>query len=238
MAEIAPIGDGCGTVALVGAGEYLPAMEPVDRRMLDRLDGPARVVVLPTAAAPDGPGVPERWAQQGVEHFTRLGAAVAPVMLLTRADAHRPPLVEQIARANFVYLSGGSPRYLRETLQGTPAWRAIQGVHAAGGIVAGCSAGAMVLGGTMVDGPGWAGTRPGLGLVPGILVIPHFDELAGRVSSLIERLPPGVTLAGIDGLTALVVRRGEYRVWGRGGVTVITPRGQTRYTVGQVAALA
>src|SRR6185312_7897313 len=46
-----------GTVALVGAGEFLPAMDPVDRGLLASIAGPARVVVLPTASAPDGPGV-------------------------------------------------------------------------------------------------------------------------------------------------------------------------------------
>ena len=72
-----------GTVALVGSGEYLPPIEPLDHWLLGRLSEPGRVVVLPTAAAPDGPGVPERWNRMGVEHFTKLGAAVTPIMLLT-----------------------------------------------------------------------------------------------------------------------------------------------------------
>lgn len=237
MAETARSSERGGAVVLVGAGEYLPGMEPVDRRLLAGVDGPARVVVLPTASAPDGPGVPERWARMGVEHYTRLGVAVEPVMLLAREDAFRPELVEPIARASFVYLSGGKPRFLLETLEGTPAWEAIQKVHAAGGVVAGCSAGAMVLGGVMVDGRGWDATRPGLGLAPGILVIPHFDELSRRVSDLRERLPAGVTLAGVDGFTALVGQRGAYRVWGRGGVTLITPDGEARYTDGQSVPL-
>ena len=237
MDEMAPAGGNGGTVVLVGAGEFLPGMDPVDRRLLAQLDGPARVAVVPTASVPDGPGVPERWARQGVEHFTRLGGAAEAVLLTNREDAHRPDLVAALARANWVYFSGGKPRYLRETLEGTPAWQAITGVHAAGGIVAGCSAGAMVLAGEMVDGPGWVGTRPGLGLVPGILVIPHFDELVGRVSGLVSRLHRDATVVGIDGMTALVGRRGVDHVWGRGGVTLITREGQTRYTEGQIVAL-
>lgn len=71
-----------GTVALVGAGEYLSTMLPVDKMLLERVNGTPRVVVLPTASAPDGAGVPERWARMGVEHFSQLGAAVEPVMLL------------------------------------------------------------------------------------------------------------------------------------------------------------
>jgi cyanophycinase len=225
-----------GTMALVGAGEYLPAMEPVDRALLAHLAPPARVVVLPTASAPDGPGIPERWAQMGVEHFTRLGAQVQPVMLLTREHAENRAIAEQIAWANFIYLSGGKPRYLLETLQRTRAWQAILQVHASGGVLAGCSAGAMVLGGELVDFPQVWRTVPALRLVPGIVVIPHFDELPRGMSSLIIRRP-GTTLVGIDGMTALVEHQGSYTVSGRGSVTVMT-RGKTmRYQDGQQVVL-
>ena len=218
-----------GTVALVGAGEYLPAMEPVDRALLAYLDTPARVVVLPTASAPDGPGVPQRWTQMGIDHFTRLGAEVQPVMLLTHEDAENPALAEQIAWANFVYMSGGKPRYLLETLQGTPAWQAILRIHESGGVVTGCSAGAMVLGGELFDFPQIWRTWPALGFVRGILVIPHFDEIPVGVSSLAGKWWRGSTLVGIDGMTALVGHNGRYTVSGRGDVTVMTRGGRMRY---------
>ena len=41
-------------LALVGSGEYLPPMDPVDRILLSRLPGPPRVVCLPTAAGTEG----------------------------------------------------------------------------------------------------------------------------------------------------------------------------------------
>src|SRR5258708_35494155 len=119
-----------GTVALVGAGEYLSTMLPVDKMLLERVNGTPSVVVLPTASAPDGAGVPERWARMGVEHFSQLGAAVEPVMLLNRADAGKAEVAAQLAAANFIYFSGGKPRYLLETLQGTVSWQAILGVSA------------------------------------------------------------------------------------------------------------
>src|SRR5947209_3866746 len=142
-----------GTIALVGAGEYLPPIIAVDKILLEQTPGTPRVVVLPTAAAPDGDGVPQRWADMGVTHFTKLGAAVEPVMLLNRADANKSKIVAQIAAANFIYLSGGKPRYLLETLQGTAAWQAMLNVLSAGGVLAGCSAGAMVLGAKLFDFP-------------------------------------------------------------------------------------
>src|SRR5712691_12854143 len=135
-----------GTVALIGAGEYLPPIVAVDKVLLERVGGRPRVVVLPTAAALDGPGVAERWAQMGVEHFSQLGATVDPVMLLKRADADNSKIVDQISAANFVYLSGGKPRYLLETLQGTASSKSIVYKHVDGGVIAGCSTVGMILG--------------------------------------------------------------------------------------------
>src|SRR5579884_2349463 len=162
--------EGAGTLALVGAGEYLREMEPVDRLLLDRVRGSLRVVVLPTAAAPEGKAVAERWARMGVEHFTRLGVYVEPVMLLTRADADSPVFASHIAAATFVYLSGGKPGYLLKTLRDTACWNAIVKVYRQGGVIAGCSAGAMALGGRVFDAPRFWRTLPGLSLASELAV--------------------------------------------------------------------
>ena len=60
-----------GPVALVGAGEFLPQLEELDRALL-RATGRTRprVVILPTASALDGETVFRGWADKGVEHFT------------------------------------------------------------------------------------------------------------------------------------------------------------------------
>jgi cyanophycinase-like exopeptidase len=226
-----------GTVALIGAGEYLPPIATVDKVLLERVGDTSRVVVLPTAAAPDGPGVPERWAQMGVEHFSQLGAIVEPVMLLRRADADNSKIVAQIAAANFVYLSGGKPRYLLETLQGTAAWDAIVNVLAAGGVVAGCSAGAMVLGSEIFDFPQVWRTIPALSLVPGIAVIPHFDEIPALMMNSMSPSKRRVTVVGIDGSTALVRSNAHWMVLGRGGVTVFTGKQKRRYLAGEQVPL-
>ncbi len=227
-----------GTVALVGSGEFLPISDLLDRALLARLPGSPQVVVLPTASVPDGLGVPERWARMGVEHFTRLGGAVTPVMLRTRADAASPDLAAQIAAANLVYLSGGKPQYLLQTLQDTVCWEAIAGVFAAGGVVAGCSAGAMALAGAMFEWPQLWRTRPALGLVPGLAIIPHFDELPGGMKILLRRAPRTVTIVGVDGATGLVGPSPEWTVYGRGRVTVFTPGHEVTYRAGEHVILA
>ncbi len=226
-----------GTLALVGSGEFLPPIDPLDRLLLERLADPARVVVLPTASAPDGPGVPERWAKMGVEHFARLGAAVEPAMLLTRADAESETLAAQIAAANFVYLSGGKPQYLVDTLRDTPCWRAIAGVFAAGGVVAGCSAGAMALADRMVDFPRLWRTLPALGLAAGLAVIPHFDELPGLFTGLGRLASRQTSIVGVPGSTGLVGSDAGWTAQGRSPITVFSSQGKKIYAPGEPVLL-
>lgn len=222
-----------GTLALAGSGEYLPAMAAVDRLLLGRLAEPARVVCLPTAAGTEGPAVIGRWARQGVEYFTGLGAAAEAVGIVDRATACDPARVERVRAANFVYLSGGKPDFLYSALVDTPALAALLGVLERGGVVAGCSAGAMIWGAWLPRPRGLRLWTPAFGLVPEALIMPHFDEFPAALPLLLRLALGRRTLVGIEGGTALVLTAGQPTVAGRGGVTVWGRRARTRYTAGQ-----
>src|SRR3954468_15991175 len=102
-----------GPVALIGAGEFLAPMAEFDRGLL-AATGRARprVVILPTASAPDGEATFRAWAEMGVERSSPLGAEVAPVLARDAAQGHDSAPLQAIAEADLVYLSGGPPRYL------------------------------------------------------------------------------------------------------------------------------
>lgn len=248
-----------GPIALVGSGEYLPHMEDVDRQLLEQVGGTAaRVVVLPTAAGLEEPASPQRWARDGVRHFSRLGAKTEAVDILVRKDAFDARWLARLEQADLVYFSGGSPRYLVETLEGSPAWEVIRARHAAGAVLAGCSAGAMAFGGltlqprrlwmlASVDGrPPEVSWYPALGLVPWLIVLPHFDRWLSRMGRdtlvrLAAALPEGMTLIGVEEDTALVSFDGgaisgkpsEWSVLGRQGVSVIDVKhGEVRHRSG------
>src|SRR4051794_582753 len=101
-----------GALALVGSGEYTPAMRDTDLILLNTLGGPARasVVVLPTAAGLEGPASTGRWANMGTEHFAELGATVQQGLILNRQDALDPRWLPMLEEADFYYFSGGSPQ--------------------------------------------------------------------------------------------------------------------------------
>lgn len=233
-----------GPIALVGSGEFLPAMEDVDASLLAGTGRRRpRVVVLPTASWPDGEDVFRRWASMGVEHFTSLGAEVEPVLVRDRFDADDAAHVQAIGEADLVYLSGGKPRHLTESLVGSPVGDALVAAHRRGATLAGCSAGAMGLADRHFDFRRrrlvwplrW---RAGLGLVAGVSVIPHYDALPEPVSVLfVLQSPRGATTLGIDEDTAVVGNDGAWQVQGRGRVTVWRGRTRERFRRGDVFRL-
>ncbi len=229
-----------GTLALVGAGEFLESMRAVDAELLRRAGG-TRVAILPTACAPDGPGVPEHWAEMGVAHFSALGAQAAAVMALDRDACRGPSLAAQVQAANLVYFSGGKPAYLVETLRDTLLWGAVLSVLAHGGVVAGCSAGAMAFGGWVPGRPAWRRYPlwlDGLGLVPRTVLLPHFDQMPRLVTAGFMALAPrGATRIGIDGGTALVGRGAAWSVLGAKRVRVQRPGSNEVYRAGATVRL-
>ncbi|MEM7798021.1 MAG: Type 1 glutamine amidotransferase-like domain-containing protein [Chloroflexota bacterium] len=219
-------------LVLVGSGEYLPEVDPIDLELFKRLGEPAKVVCLPTAAGKESDRSVNSWMQKGIDHYTRLGAEVSALRVINQETAGDQAHADVINEANFVYMSGGDPGYLAQTLENTPVWEAILGVHQRGGIVAGCSAGAMIMG-ERIAGPG--GNRPGFNLLPGAIIIPHFDEYPGIVNRVIRFFSDkSLNLVGIDGRTSLVVDGGKFEVLGRSSVSVMNGSGTQKFTQGEI----
>ena len=231
-----------GPLALVGSGEFLAAMEAIDHALLagaTPADGTA--VIVPTASALE-PGMPETWAGRGIEHFRdRLGVPAEAALVLDRAGADER-FVTLLGSARLIYFSGGNPRYLTETMTGTPFWDATLTAWRNGAAIAGCSAGAMMLGAVIQSIVGRGGEpMQGLGVVPGVSVIPHFDRIEtyrpGAVTALRQARAAGATLLGIDELTALVHLEGIWRVMGAGGVTIMSDAGEQICAAGSTPSL-
>jgi cyanophycinase len=233
-----------GPVALVGAGEFLPEMLEFDAGLLAATGrSRPRVVILPTASYPDGEEVFTRWASIGTTHFGQLGAEVEPVLVRDRAGADDPAAVQAIGEADLVYLSGGKPSYLMGVLDGSAVGRAMTEAHARGVVLAGCSAGAMVLASHAFDFrfglvPWPLRWRRGLGFIPGASVIPHYDAWPEPLTALVAlQAPRGSRVVGIDEGTAVVGRDGAWQVHGRSRVTVWRGRHRDRYRAGDTFRL-
>ncbi len=241
---------GAGPVALVGSGEFLPVMEPVDAGLL--AGRARRAVVLPTAAAREGDARVSYWLELGRTHYEAMG--VEPVLLdvRTREQADDPTTAAAVEGAGLVYLSGGDPHHLVETLEGTALWRAVVAAWQAGAALAGCSAGAMALTAGAPDNlvpPGGAPRTSaharvanGLGLVGGLAVIPHFDQMEryqpGALEWFASWQPAGTTLVGVEEETALVGADGRWQVQGARVVWVLDGTSRARFHPGDEVPLA
>ena len=219
----------------MGSGEYLPQMTAIEG---DLIKGRApRYVQLATAAVLDGDDVVQRWHRLGREQAERLDVECVVVPVTNREQANSPEMAALIEGAGLIYLSGGHPGFLADTLRDTVVWAAIVRQWRAGSALAGCSAGAMALTAWIpsLRHPRSGGTD-GLALLPKLRVIPHFDAFAARIPDLLTRflLPgePEIDVIGIDEDTALVGGPYTWRVVGRQSVWRLTSAGREQFEPG------
>lgn len=220
-----------GSLALVGSGEYLPAMAQLEKDLFEEgiQSGKSNLFIqIPTAAGQESSQRLQYWQELGQAQGERLGVNSRFLPIFDREAAFNPEFVESIRSASLIYLSGGDPHYLANSLVGTPVGDAIIENWRSGGSLAGCSAGAMVLSSRV---PHFRLSRgePTLGfsIIPEIRVIPHFDKFFKWIpetsAKLIMRNTEGEILVGIDELTALVRKSGEseWSVFGSSKVHIL-----------------
>ena len=206
-----------GSLALVGSGEYLPAMSAFEKSLLE--DGikngkAASYIQIPTAAGRESQESLDYWKRLGQAQADALGVTAVHLPIYTRDDAFKQEHVDAIKNSALMYMSGGDPHHLAEVLIDTPVWAAILENWQSGASLAGCSAGAMVLSAQI---PNFRMLKrspsKGLNLLPHIRVIPHFNKffrwIPDSAAKVLLHAPENTILIGIDELTALVKRSGE-----------------------------
>jgi cyanophycinase len=210
-----------GYLLLEGGAEFGGQMRQPDLKAIELAGGfDAPIRIIPTAAAPDHNHI--RAGNNGLRWLQSLGARnVESVPLIDQSSANSTEVAEALRRAKLIYLLGGFTHYLGQTLKGSSSWEAVLEAYRNGAIIAGSSAGAMVMcqfyynpdGGKVVEG---------LNLVRNALVLPHHNTFGkGWADRLLKELP-GVTLLGIDERTGMLDDGHglEWSVLGEGAVTV------------------
>ena len=224
-----------GPLALVGGDELGPGNEPIDEVLVRAAEnGPA--FVLATAAARQGSA---KAVANAVRWFAGLGLAVEELPATKRSHGTSTENAGRARAGRFFYLVGGDPGLVPKTLAGTPLWDAIVDAWRDGAALAGSSAGAMALGEwTLVRErmPGDDRRRylPALGLLSGVVVLPHFETFGHRWVDSAQAAGPrdDVILLGIDERTGAVWRDGSWRVLGAAGVTLIARDNGRRFETG------
>lgn len=199
-----------GTLALVGGEPFAPGCD-FNRTLLDAA-GASEVVVLPTAAAFEGP---EQAVEEAVAYFSDLGITVKTVMVIKRADANEAAHADTLRKAKAIYLIGSSGMHARPTLQDTPVWEAIVQAWNGGATVIGSDAGAQILCDPMVDDRGGAFTV-GLGLIDRVAVATRYETLsADALQRMRQMTNEDLAVIGVD--TSSVAIRSPEGSWTSAG---------------------
>ena len=227
-----------GYLLLEGGAEFSGRMSEPDRVGLDLAGGlhvPVRI--LPTAAAPDQNHV--RAGSNGRRWFASLGATdVEVTYVIDSASANDESIAQELSSAKLIYLLGGFPAHTGQTLANSIAWNAVLEAYRNGAVIAGSSAGAMVLCEHYFD-PYEGKLLRGLNLIPNACVIPHHGAGTHRWANDLLRQLPGVTLIGIAEQTG-IVDDGNLSAWtvsGRGEVTLYRGESVQRHGQGGMFSL-
>ncbi len=214
-------------VCLQGGNELMPASREMDLALLE-MAGPGPLVVVPLASKPGADYA--RTGAHATTYFTDLGADV-----VAAPDARRDAAAaaEAVDAAGYVVLTGGSPRTLRDALVESGLSSRIVAAARRGVLVMGSSAGAMVACTTTLL-PQWRGNPnvgPGIGLVDGYVVVPHFD--GARTAWVRAGLAAAPAVLGIpENSGVLVSDDGELSALGQSPSTLITADGRKEMVAG------
>ncbi len=226
-----------GYLLLEGGAEFGGQMAEPDLRAMELAGGPdALICIIPTAAAPDNNA--QRAGNNGVRWFRSLGAKQVEVLpLVDKASANDPHIADRISQSRLIYMLGGFTGYLGETLKGSASWQAMLRAYEAGAVIAGSSAGAMVICQYYFD-PARGQVVEGLELVPNACVLPHHHTFGKAWAPRLSKLLPDVVLLGIDERTGMLDdgdegRKVGWRVYGQGTVTLYRRGQSTVYRAGE-----
>lgn len=230
-----------GAVIVIG-GALKSDSDVVWQRIVDEAGGAgAPITVFPTAAYE-----PERIGAQIVAALNRCGARAEVIPLAPHLDGadlqatlNDPAWIARVRASRAVFFSGGAQEYLVDTLQpggqSTAMLDAIRGMWAAGGVIAGTSAGAAVMSRVMfrdamdnlavLRGRWRAGQEydQGFGFVaPEVLVDQHFLK-RGRIGRMLPAMRAlGYRFGlGVDENAAVVLRGTALEVIGGSGAVLV-----------------
>lgn len=190
----------------------------------------ARILVVPWASSE-----PKESYEALREELAPLGPAAiesapfAPLTVATRSE-----LLGKLGRATGVFFGGGDQARIMDVLKDDGLLQAMRARHRAGVVFGGTSAGTAVMSARMITGEGdftvldgdKVDVRPGLGLLPGVIVDQHFlkRQRQNRLFGLVLKHPEerGV---GIDEGAALLVHGHQAEVVG-GAVMLVDARAE------------
>jgi cyanophycinase len=225
-----------GPLLIIGGAEQMsPPSDTILAAFVDLAGGSAGHIAVIATASND----PDCREIEYQRVFSRLGAGrVTPLRITDRDQASSPEAAAAILTASGVFFTGGDQLRITTVLGGSKVDSVLHSRVAEGMALAGTSAGAAMMSGTMIIGGQDASVStqcvriaPGLEFLPGVLIDMHFAA-RGRLNRLLSAVAmyPHELGLGIDEDTAILVTGDRFEVLGAGSVTVIDAGPAARIT--------
>ena len=228
-----------GHLLLEGGAEFGGQMRDPDLRAIELAGGfNAPLRIIPTAAAPDNNH--QRAGNNGIRWFQSLGAKdVRSIPLIDKKSANDDETAKSLHDAKLIYMLGGFTHYLGQTLKDSLAWKAVLDAYNNGAVIAGSSAGAMVMCEFYYD-PSSGNIVDGLNLVPNSLVLPHHNSFGKNWAPKLTKEIPNVTLLGIDESTGILndSKNNLWNVYGAGEVVLYRNGTVERHKTGKAFSVS
>jgi cyanophycinase len=191
----------------------------------------ARIVVIPTASS-----IPVEVGENYLDAFSTLGCTNVTVLdIRSKEDAEKQEAIALIKSANCLMFSGGDQSKITNKIGGTEIHEIIKNRYKneKGFVVAGTSAGAMMMSQEMIAGgsatesfiKGAVKMYKGLGLLPELIFDTHFIKRGrfGRISEAVAQFPELIGI-GLAEDTGMIIKKNTCRVIGSGMVIIFDGR--------------
>ena len=242
-----------GTLIIIGGDLYLPSgsngseemangeipdiESAIITRFCEMLRGDThRIEIIPTAS-----GIPEKVSKQYIEAFQSLGYENVGVLdIRNREEAQNEALIGRVREAEGFLFTGGNQLRLTTILGGTEFMKVLHDryIHEPV-VIAGTSAGAMVMSDTMIyEGSshealqkGGVKLSGGFGFIQNVVIDTHFVQ-RGRIGRLFQAVAVNTAALGI-GLgedTGLLIKEGDIQEAVGSGLIIVVDGSGIRHT--------
>ncbi len=175
----------------------------------------ATIVIIPTASS-----IPKEVGENYLSAFAKLGCKNVFVLdIRSKKDSEKEENINLIKRADCVMFSGGNQSKITDKIGGTTIHNILSERYKneSGFVIAGTSAGAMVMAEEMIAGgsskeafiKGAVKMYNGFGLIPGLIIDTHFIRRGrfGRQSEAVAKFPNLVGI-GLAEDTGMIIKNG------------------------------
>ncbi|HEX9960962.1 MAG TPA: cyanophycinase [Pyrinomonadaceae bacterium] len=215
------------TLIAIGGGEFSETGDILDE-FLGLLENKSEARIVVMTVATNEPEFSARkynslFRGQGINH-------VNVVDVSERDDAFNDSALKKIRDADALFFTGGDQLNVTSLIGGSPLHNLIHERYKEGFVIAGTSAGAMMMSNSMItEGRNDIAPRvgcikiaPGMDLIGETIIDTHFSQRGrhGRLLTALAHYPQDLGI-GIDEKTAICVQGDEFKVLGEGVVMVM-----------------